>query len=673
MLRSASYHTHIIGSMLFWCVALLSAPASGQDFYRTEGTRIVAPNGMPEMKRGIGLGGWLVPEGYMLHTPGHWGPTRINTAIVDLIGENDAREFWALYRRHHVAEADVELIAEWGFDHVRLPLHYNLLYDEANQSFLEEGFATIDSLLIWSERNNLGVILDMHAAPGAQSDGPIADSDGTARLWTEPDPYQDMLVAIWEEIARRYAEEPYLIGYDLINEPVTPDSITEPGRTLRALYVRITDAIRQVDTNHIVFIEGNYFATTFDFLVPPFDSNMVYTFHKYWNPPNAGTINYLLAIRDNNNVPLWLGETGENSNVWYYGTRKLAEDNDIPWNFWTHKKIRTTTSPLSTPMLSGYGEVLDYWHDRGPRPSAADARTALFEQARHLRVDSARVNPGVLPALLDPDWSTLRRPVTENRIPGIINAAEYDLGTHQVTWSDSDYWAVSGSPGGGNSGTFLRNDGVDIERSDDSLGFAYNVGWLEPLEWMEYSVFVEAEGTYAVDVRLAALTGGGNLHLYMDGESIGQLTVDETGGWQIWNTQRISNLALTAGEHILRIAVGRRGGFNLNRLTFELTAGTNGEQQPVTRIEPDVYPIPGRGTLHVEWRRAARSETSVILLDMIGREFRRIVVPADEWKDELVLSLDGLSSGMYILRVISSTSGQQTGSQVFQKMIPVIR
>lgn len=650
-----------------------SSPAQAQQFYRADSTRIVAPAGMPEMMRGIGLGGWLVPEGYMLHTPGEWGPRQINAAIVDLIGGEAAATFWDLYRTYHVAEKDIAAIASWGFDHVRLPMHWNLLYDDWDSSFIESGFATIDSLLTWCEQHELGLILDMHAAPGAQSDGPIADSDGEARLWTEPDPYQDILVDIWAEIARRYANSPAIIGYDLLNEPVTPDSVVDPGQTLRALYIRITDAIREHDPNHIVFIEGNYFATTFDYLMPPFDENMVYTFHKYWNPADLGTIWYLLNIRSEWNTPLWLGETGENSNIWYYQTMRLAEENDIPWNFWTHKKIRTTTSPLSSPILPGYQRVLDYWHDSGPRPTTDDAREALFAQARILDLDSARVNVGVLPALMDASWETLRQPVAENTIPGIINAVDYDLGNQGVTYLDSDYWAVSGAPGGGNSGTHLRNDGVDIELSLDPQGHAYNVGWLAPLEWMEYTVEVTESGIYSVDIRLASPDGGGNLNMYLDGQNIGEVTVDATGGWQIWNSQTVSGIELTQGTHILRLTVGRRGAFNLNRLSFSLTQATHVElPDRIGQVDVDLFPVPASDRVSLLFKERLEHSLQLEITDMLGRIVRKDDVEAG-FLGRKVVSLSGLPAGLYFVRASSPAHGQQAHQVVFTRKIPVIR
>ena len=82
------------------------------------------------------------------------------------------------------------------------------------------------------------------------------------------------------EIAARYSDEPAILGYELINEPFLPYGVT--GNDLRDSLVRITAAIREVDTNHIVFVEGNYFAELVEGLVPPWDDNMVLCFHQYW-------------------------------------------------------------------------------------------------------------------------------------------------------------------------------------------------------------------------------------------------------------------------------------------------------------------------------------------------------------------------------------------------------
>src|SRR5690606_27791901 len=221
------------------------AQGGGAGYFRAENGQILDPDGVPVILRGIGLGGWLVPEGYMLHisAPDGGSPRTIRAQIEDLIGEEDTDAFFELYRANFVAEKDIAAIAEWGYDHVRLPFHYLDFWDPEGQEIREEGFELLDTSLGWCRTHGLYVILDMHAAPGAQNAGNISDSDGMARLWTEPEPYQDWTVEIWREIAVRYADETLIIGYDLLNEPVLPEGV--PGNDLRDLYVRIAGAIRE--------------------------------------------------------------------------------------------------------------------------------------------------------------------------------------------------------------------------------------------------------------------------------------------------------------------------------------------------------------------------------------------------------------------------------------------
>lgn len=613
-------------------VFLLILPAQGQNFFRTEGTQILNRDGDPVVIRGLGLGGWLVPEGYMLHMTAIDGgsPRTIRMQIADLIGEEGAERFFELYRAKYVAEKDIAAIAEWGFDHLRLPMHYNLLFDPDTETFIESGFELIDTFLDWCRKYEIDVILDMHAAPGGQNDGPISDSDGEARLWTEPDPYQDQLVTVWEEIARRYVDDPLIIGYDLINEPVTPDAIGDgeaQSDALRAMYVRLIEAIRQIDTNHIIFIEGNYYATTFPPQLENFsDDNIVYAFHKYWNATDVGTINYLLDFSRKTNVPLWLGESGENSNPWFFAVTRLAEAHGIGWNWWTHKKIATITSPLSAPFTPGYLDVIKYLNDtaNNPRPSARAASEGLFSMAENLDLDSCITRPGILAALLDPDYATLRKPFKEHPIPGVINAADYDIGHEGTTYHDTDLMRVDGRDGVGNQGYEYRNDGVDIQKSEDPEGFEYNVGWIETTEWLTWTVQIETAGTYDVEFRVAAdqAANGGILYLALDNERIGSnVTVPVTGGWQSWDSVWLRDVTLPAGEHVLRLNV-RNGGFNLNRMRFTLKEATSAEQAdeiPQGMQLKGAWPNPFSGEVKLAFRTDRPVRARLEMVDMLGR------------------------------------------------------
>ena len=630
-----------------------SPAALAQDgFYGTSGGQITDPSGAPVVLRGVGLGGWLVPEGYMLHisAPDGGSPTSIRNQVEDLIGPDDADTFFELYRANYVEEKDIAQIAAWGYDHVRLPFHYKDFFDPETEQILESGFTLLDTFLDWCRTYEIDVILDMHAAPGGQNDGNISDSDGEARLWTEPIPYQDWTVEIWTEIATRYADETLIIGYDLINEPVVPESV--PASDLRALYVRLTDAVRAVDPNHILFIEGNYYATDFGALVPAFDDNMVWAFHKYWNAPDTGSIAYLLTLRDETDTPLWLGETGENSNAWFFATRQLAERNGIGWNWWTHKKIDSRNSPASAPFAPGYQAVVDYWRGAGPRPSQTAARDALFAMAVGLDLDRTATNDDVLAALFDDSFGTTPRPYAAHTIPGSVHAAQYDSGDQSVAYSDRDPWADSGSPGSGNTGGAYRNDGVDIERSTDPQGFAYNVGWTEGLEWLRYSVTVEQDGLYDAEFRVASGASGGRLTLAVDGETLGAAMAPGTGGWQSWQSVWLRGVPLHAGERLLQLNI-RTGGFNLNTMRFVRVSGLAAEPDAAqTTALLSVAPNPVADRLAVRYRTAVPAQMSLEVFDALGRrvlERPAETRPAGNQHVDLDLALP---PGAYVLRLM---------------------
>jgi hypothetical protein len=598
----------------------------------------------------VGLGGWLMPEGYMLHTPGYGSPTSIRAQVEDVLGADDAALFWETYEANYVERKDVQAIAAWGFDHIRLPFHYDVLYDADAGEFKEEGFQLIAEFMSWCRESGVGVILDMHAAPGGQNSLNISDSDGEARFWTEPGPNQTLAIEIWMEIARRYVDDPLVIGYDLINEPVLPDGV--PGSALRSFYERAADSLRTIDTNHILFIEGNWFATDFSAIVPPFDDNMVYAFHKYWNSTDIGSIRYLLDIRDRHNVPLWLGETGENSNTWARQTLRLMEEEGIGWNWWTHKKIDTATSPLSSEITPEYRRVLDYWSGSAPRPTQSFARDALIGQALRLDMDSCDVRPDLLAALFDPEFLLRPRPFKPHVLPGAINAVDYDLGEQTVAYRDLDYKNQSGSPGTGNTGGKYRNDGVDIERSTDPEGYEFNVGWINRSEWLLYTVDVEQSGVYRLKARVASLSGEGGFDLEVDGEVAASVpSVPATGGWQNWTTVETKEFELTAGLAHLRVFFMQQG-FNLNRMTFELVAPADVEcacaDLPELVSGISLFPNPVRHTAKLTYSLDAPASVRFTIFDILGREvFSTTELEGSGGLREMQVDATSLAPGVY--------------------------
>lgn len=560
--------------MLFSTLGLFTACAKDNPsdqpkagFYVTKGPNILDASGKPVVLRGVGLGGWLMPEGYMLKiaAPDGGSPTSIRNQITALVGEQASNAFYAEYQKNYVKEADIKAIKEWGFDHIRLPFHYKVFYDPTTDQFLEDGFDLLDDFIRWCKKYDLMIILDMHATPGAQNHLNISDSDGTARLWTEPEPYQKQTIKIWEEFAIRYKDETQIIGYDLINEPVLPEGYNVA--LFRKFYTDLIGAVRKIDTNHIMFVEGNWFATDFTGLTPPMDDNMVYAFHKYWNETSLNTIQYLIDIRNEFQVPLWLGESGENSNSWFYEVTRMVESQNIGWNWWTHKKYNTLTAPLSVVTNPDYEAVLSYWRG-GPKPSTEVAIKGLMQMAEDLSIENCTYRPDVIAALFDPDFASNPEPYTTHSIPGIIPAVQFDLGNQGLSYNDTDYINTSGSPGRPNKGGGFRNDGVDIELSNDDDGPVYSVGWIANGEWLEYTVNATSSGQFNVFARIAAPQENGKISLFIDGKrALNQLGVSSTGSYTTWQTISLGSINMESGTHKVRL-VFDSSGFNLNQLVF---------------------------------------------------------------------------------------------------------
>ncbi|HPG41054.1 MAG TPA: cellulase family glycosylhydrolase [bacterium] len=615
-----------INALVIFSLFLFSFPANA--FIKTQGHNFVDENNNKVFLRGIGLGGWLVPEGYMLHIPGFGSPTSIRALIADLLGEADTQEFYSIYEANYVAEVDIQKIAEMGFNSVRLPFNYRMLSPENQPGvFFEEGFQVIDTFIEWCKKYNLYVILDMHACPGGQNNGNISDSDGqVARLWTQ-NKNQDNTVLIWKKIAERYANESIIVGYDLINEPVLPSGYTNVN--LRNLLVRLTNEIRKIDTNHVLFMEGNTYATDFNQLPPAWDDNMAWSFHKYWSATDKASIQSYLNLRQQTNIPLWMGESGENSNPWFNSTIKTLEDNNISWCWWTHKKIANTTNPYSAEITDDYQTVLDYWDGNGSRPTAAFAKNALFTMAENLALEKCTFLPDVVDAIFNRDFPVKTKPYKELTIPGAIACADYDMGGLNRAYYDTDYqqtrWDES-QPW--NTGGEYRNDGVDIEMSNDAVGSPYSVGWIENGEWLNYTVTVTRAGTYNINFRYAANSADAKLQMYCNTSQLTDLiNLPNSNGWYNWRTFEYENVHMDAGVQTLTMKV-ITSGFNINQVEFKLVKADQTDIDdyfvPGRFQIGSNYPNPFNRTTRIPFKLEDRALANINIYDVNGRLIRTL-------------------------------------------------
>jgi hypothetical protein len=135
----------------------------------------------------------------------------------------------------------------------------------------------------------------------------------------------------------------------------------------------------------------------------------MYTFHKYWMPPEQRAIQEYVDFRDRYSVPIWLGESGENDDKWIAEFVKLLETNDIGWCFWPYKKMSKSSALVSFEKPVHWDAIVTYAKEPGNtgeaekrlgmRPSLADSRAALNDLLVKIRFENCKVNKGYLEAL----------------------------------------------------------------------------------------------------------------------------------------------------------------------------------------------------------------------------------------------------------------------------------
>ncbi len=367
-------------------------PAAAADtLVRVEGKNFVAPDGATIHLKGISLGNWLMPEGYMFKFEVAKSPRQIFAAFDRLLGPDRAAAFWKQYRDTYVTQDDIRFIKSVGFNMVRVPLHWRLFMTD-DGTMTGEGWALLDRVVGWAMASGLYVVPDLHAAPGGQTGINHDDGPGYPLMFYVPRD-RDLTVKLWRAIAERYAGNPTILGYDILNEPIAPyhDTATLNAR-LEPFYKRVTEAIRAVDPGRIVFLAGGQWSSSFAMFGPPFAKNLAYTYHSFWASTKRDSIQRHLNFANRYNVPLFLGETGELTDEWNERFRRLHETHGIGWSFWTYKNLDTPSTVVSIPRPAGWAEIVAFADGRqADRPS-----DEVVNQAVAGYLDGIRFRNGVV-------------------------------------------------------------------------------------------------------------------------------------------------------------------------------------------------------------------------------------------------------------------------------------
>lgn len=311
------------------------------------------------------MGCWLMMEGYIL------GGRNIAESIFKqnfkkINGKASLSEFTRLFRDNFINEEDFKNISATGANCVRLPFNHRLVTkDSDGLSYLKKAFN-------WAEKYNIGIILDLHAAPGAQNCDWHSDSDGRALFW-EKEKFRKETLNIWDELASQFKDEPSLIGFDIINEPVLGQ---KPVSLLAKFYKEAIKRIKTIDKKHTIFLEGSLWAQRIDFLKDMIEENISISIHTY--QPLDFTFNFMpfykfpgkinnefwdrekirkylepyFLFSKNNRVPIFVGEFGINWRGGFWG--ELAWLNDIlgifeefgfSYTYWTYKAVANSIFP----------------------------------------------------------------------------------------------------------------------------------------------------------------------------------------------------------------------------------------------------------------------------------------------------------------------------------------
>lgn len=186
---------------------------------------------------------------------------------------------FAEYDVHHfetfITEKDIEDIAALGFDHVRVPVDYNVLEDEEGNP-IESGFGYLKNCYAWCKKHGLHMVIDLHECFGYSFD-PLKDMDRKVFFYDEK--LQARFLKLWEKIATEFKEAPEDVAFEPLNEVV----LAEVADAWNVLIKKFIKTVRAIAPDHYLIIGGVCYNNVMSvpLLEKQDDEKIVYNFHCY--------------------------------------------------------------------------------------------------------------------------------------------------------------------------------------------------------------------------------------------------------------------------------------------------------------------------------------------------------------------------------------------------------
>ena len=319
-----------------------------EDALHTEGYKIVNEKGEDVFLKGLNLGGWLIMEDWFCPVNNDkTGDLYTYEVLEERFGTEKTYELMNIYQDNWIQETDFKNIADMGFNCVRIPFWYRNFQSDNNGTWILDDNGEIDlSRLEWAvemcRKYGLYAILDLHAANGVQGYADHAGHKNNYHFFDQNEKgewYREQAAELWRVIAKRFAGDPAIAMFDLLNEPMCNVSMAKRIHSyIWEYYDMAYDAIRAEDPDRMITMIGTW---SVDKLPDPDEygwENVVYQYHQYDKKESDYTTRIANGWACFYNVPQYAGEfhpVGDKVTLDF--AIDAYDSNDIVWTLWTYK------------------------------------------------------------------------------------------------------------------------------------------------------------------------------------------------------------------------------------------------------------------------------------------------------------------------------------------------